>query len=152
MRTLVLGIGNTLLGDDGVGVHAAREVARQVDRDDVTVIDVGTDGLNLLEVMMGYDRMIVIDAIVTENGDIGAVYCLSPEQLYEPSGFSVSPHHFNLATTLEIGRKLFPGEIPEDVTVFAVDTLEATEITEEMTDRVREAMPGLVSRVLAKLY
>ena len=151
MKTLVLGIGNTLLGDDGVGIHAVREVADRITREDVTVLDVGTDGLNLLEVMMGYDRMIVIDAIVTENGDIGRIYCLRPEQLYAASGFSVSPHHFNLASTLAIGRKLFPGEIPEDVTVFAVDTLEATEITEEMTGKVREAIPGLVSRVIEKL-
>ena len=151
MKTLVLGIGNSLLGDDGIGIHIARELAEKIDRDDVTVRDVGTDGLNLLEVMMGYDRLIVIDAIVTENGDIGAVYCLKPEQLYATSGFSVSPHHFNLATTLEIGRQLFPGEIPEDVTVFAIDTVEAAEITEEMTAKVREAIPLVVSRVLEKL-
>ena len=151
MKTLVLGIGNTLLGDDGVGIHAARELATKVNRDDVAILDIGTDGLNLLEVMMGYDRMIVIDAIVTENADIGNIYCLKPEQLYTPSGFSVSPHHFNLATTLEIGRKLFPGEIPEDVTVFAVDTIEATEISEKMTDKVQDALPVLVSRVLEHL-
>lgn len=151
MKTLVLGIGNTLLGDDGVGIHAARELAAKVNRDDVTILDIGTDGLNLLEVMMGYDRMIVIDAIVTENADIGNIYCLKPEQLYTPSGFSVSPHHFNLATTLEIGRKLFPGEIPEDVIVFAVDTIEATEISEKMTDKVQDALPVLVSRVLEHL-
>ena len=151
MKTLVLGIGNPLLGDDGVGIHAARELAERNTRNDVTVMDIGTDGLNLLEVMMGYDRLIVIDAIVTEQADIGRVYCLRPEQLYEPSGFSVSPHHFNLATTLAIGRRLFPGEIPEDVIVFAVDTLEATEITEEMTDKVKAAVPLVVSRVLESL-
>lgn len=148
MKTLILGIGNSILGDDGIGVCAAQELATKISDENTTVMDVGVDGLNLLEIIRGYDRLIVIDSIVTENGEVGEIYRLKPEQIYHPSGFSVSPHHFNLATTLEIGKRLMPGEIPEEVTVFAVDTEEATEVTEEMTEKVRQALPRVVRLVL----
>jgi hydrogenase maturation protease len=151
MKTLILGIGNSILGDDGIGVRAAQELAAKISDRNVTVCDVCVDGLNLLEIITGYDRMIVIDSIVTENGEVGEIYRLRPEQIYPPSGFSVSPHHFNLATTLEIGRRLFPGEIPEEVTVFAVDTEEATEVTEEMTEKVRLALPEVIRLVLEEV-
>ena len=151
MKTLILGIGNSILGDDGVGVITAQRLSDRIYDADICVRDVGVDGLNLLEIMLGYDRLIVIDAIVTENGETGMIYRMRPEELYEPSGFSVSPHHFNLGTTLEIGRKLFPDEIPEDVIVFAVDTEEATEITEEMSAPVRAAIPQVVKLILEEL-
>jgi len=151
MKTLILGIGNPLLGDDGVGVITAQRLADRIYAADICVRDVGVDGLNLLEIIMGYDRLIVIDAIMTENGKTGNIYRLRPEELYDPSGFSVSPHHFNLATTLELGRKLFPGEIPEEVIVFAVDIEDATEITEEMSDPVRAAIPQVEQLILDEL-
>jgi hydrogenase maturation protease len=151
MKTLILGIGNSILGDDGIGVRAAQELAVKISDENATVRDVGVDGLNLLEIITGYDRLIVIDSIVTENGEVGEIYRLKPEQIYAPSGFSVSPHHFNLATTLEIGKRLMPGEIPEEVIVFAVDTEEATEVTEEMTDKVRQALPKVVRLVLEEI-
>jgi hydrogenase maturation protease len=151
MKTLILGIGNAILGDDGIGVRAAQELAAKVSDESVMVREVGFDGLNLLEIITGYDRLVVIDSIVTENGEVGKIYRLRPEQIYAPSGFAVSPHHFNLATTLEIGRRLLPGEIPEEVIVFAVDTEEATEVTEEMTEEVRQALPRVVQMVLEEI-
>jgi hydrogenase maturation protease len=107
--------------------------------------------LNLLELMLGYDRLIVVDAILTESGEVGEIYRLKPEQVCKPSNSSISPHHFNLATTLAIGKKLFPDEMPSEVTVFAVNTEDATIVTDEMTDKVRDAIPRVVSLVSEEL-
>ena len=151
MKTLVLGIGNLILGDDGVGVQVAQELSRTIKDENVDVKDVSVDGLNLLELMVGYDRLIVIDAIVTESGEAGEIYRLKPEKVCEPSPSAISPHHFNLVTTLEIGKKLFPNEIPREITVFAVNTREVTRVTEEMTEPVKEAIPKVVALVLEEL-
>ena len=151
MRTLVLGIGNSILGDDGIGVHVAREVAGKVNGMCVDVRDVNVDGLNLFDFILGYDKLVVIDAIITEGGSVGEVYRLKPENIHDPSRSAISPHHFNLGSTIEIGKRLFPGQIPEEVTVFAVGTEDVTCITEEMTDKVREAIPEVVSLVLKEL-
>ena len=151
MKTLVLGIGNTILGDDGVGIYAAQELAGRLDDENVTIKDVGVDGLNLLEHILGYDRLVVIDAIVTEGGRPGNIYRLRPEAIRESAGGGLSPHHFNLATTLEIGNRLFPDEMPQEVTIFAVEAKEVKDITEEMTEPVRKALPRVVEMVFVEL-
>ena len=151
MRTLVLGIGNSILGDDGVGVRVAQAVASKIKDDSIDVMDVNVDGLNLFDFILGYDRLVVIDAIVTEDGEIGEIYRLKPEQIYIPSGSNISPHHYTLASTIEIGNRLFPREIPQDVVVFAINTEDASTITEEMSPKVREAVPKAVNLVLEEV-
>jgi hydrogenase maturation protease len=151
MKTLILGIGNSILGDDGVGVKAARELAQLVKDKNTDVTWANVDGLNLLDFILEYDRLIVIDAMVTERGEVGEIYRLKPEQTCPPSGSAISPHHFNLVTTLEIGKKLFPNRMPREVTVYAVGTQEAAEVTEEMTDAVETAIPKVVACVLEEI-
>ena len=151
MRTLVLGIGNPILGDDGIGFHIAQELAKQIKDENVDIKDTTEDGLNLLELIMGYDRLVVIDAIMTEGEKVGEIYRLKPEDTGELVCSVASPHHLNLATTIEIGKKLFGGQIPAEVIVFAIGTQEVTRVTEEMTERVREAIPRVVNLVLEEL-
>jgi len=151
MKTLVLGIGNSILGDDGVGVHAAQELAGKIKDRNIDVRDVSIDGLNLLELVLGYGKLVVIDAVLTEREKVGEVYRFRPENVYDPSRSAISPHHFNLATTIEIGNRLFPEEMPREVIAFAVGTEEATMVTEEMTDSVKNAIPIVVNLVLEEL-
>jgi len=68
VRTLVLGIGNPFLGDDGIGFDIAQELARVIKDENVDVKDASLPGLNLLELIVGYDKAIIIDAIMTEHG------------------------------------------------------------------------------------
>ena len=151
MKTLVLGIGNSILGDDGIGVHVARELAGKISDKDIDVKDVSIDGLNLLEIVLGYDKLVVIDAIMTEDGKVGEIYRLKPEKVCNPACSAISPHHFNLATTLEIGKRLFPKEMPKEATVFAVSTREVSKVTEEMTPKVKESIPRVVNLVLEEI-
>jgi hydrogenase maturation protease len=151
MKTLILGVGNSLLGDDGVGVHIARKLAGLINDRNIDVRDVNIDGLNLLELIIGYDRLIVIDAVLAEGGKIGEIYRFRPSSLYEPSRSAISPHHFNLATTVEIGKKLFPDMMPEEVIAFAIGTEEPATVTEEMTAPVEKAIPVVVGLVLDEL-
>jgi len=151
VKTLVLGIGNSLLGDDGAGVHVAQDLAKKIRDKNVDVKDVSFDGLNLLELIVGYDRLIVIDAIMTEGGEVGEIYRLKPEKMHELAHLAASPHHFNLAGTLELGEKLFPEEMPKEVTVFAVGTQEVAQVTEEVTCKVKEAIPKVVALVLEEI-
>jgi len=148
MKTLILGIGNSILGDDGVGVHVAQELAERITDESIDVKDTSVGGLNLLELIVGYDRLIVIDAIMTEDGEVGEVYRLRPESAGEPARSAISSHHCNLATTIEIGKKLFPGEMPEEIIVFAVGTQEVAKVTEELTGKVEGAIPRVVSLIL----
>jgi len=62
-RVLVLGLGNLLMGDEGIGVHAVRELWKRTLPAHVDVVDGGTAGLEILELMQGYDKVVIIDAV-----------------------------------------------------------------------------------------
>jgi len=151
VRTLVLGIGNPILGDDGIGFHIAQELAKEIKDENIGVKDTSVNGLNLLELIVGYDKLIVIDAIMTEEAKAGEIYRLKPSSSGETAWSTISLHHLNLATTIEIGERLFPKEMPGEVIIFAIGAQEVTEVTGEMTARVKEAIPRVINLVLEEL-
>lgn len=151
MKTLVLGIGNPILGDDGVGVHVAQELAKLIEDDAITVEDASTSGLNLLDIIPGYDKVIIIDAIMTEEGEPGEIYRLRPEDFSKSVHLTTSMHDANLPTVIEIGNKLMPEEMPSEIAIFAIEVEEIDEFTEEMTVRVKEAVPKVLNLVFEEL-
>ena len=66
MKTLIVGVGSPILGDDGIGIAAARQCKNLYHRNkDVDVVEIGTGGLSLLDIVQGYDRLILLDAIIS---------------------------------------------------------------------------------------
>ena len=151
MRTLVLGIGNPILGDDGVGFHIAQELAKEIKDENIDVKGTSVGGLNLLELNVGYDKVIIIDAIMTESGEAGEVYQLRLEDIGEPAQSIISAHHLSLLTMIKLGRELFPKKMPEEVAILAVGIQEVAKVTEEMTGKVKEAIPRAVNLVLEEM-
>lgn len=152
MKTMIIGIGNSLLGDDGVGVHIARRLSRLIKDENVDVVDANMGSLNLLDFILGYDKLIIIDAIMTKQNRIGEIYRLGQEKISEPVyTASTSPHHFNLPATIEIGRRLFPSEMPKEVVIYAVGAQDVAQVSEEITDEVKKAIPGVISLVLEEI-
>lgn len=150
MKTLVLGIGNDILGDDGVGIHIVREVAKHISSGDVIVEETGAAGLSLLERIKGYERLIIADAILTDNTEVGKIHRLTLKDLAKTND-SITPHEAALRTTLEIGNSLFPGEMPRDVVVFAVQTHDVDHVTGKMSRPVKAAVPEVVRMILAEI-
>jgi hydrogenase maturation protease len=152
VKTLVLGIGNDILGDDGVGIHIARSVARRVKRQKIVGVNVeetGAAGLSLLERIKGYQRLIIADALLTDNTDVGKIHRLTLKDL--KTSDSITPHDAALRTTLEIGNNLFPGEMPADIVIFAVQTHNVEIVTGEMTPAVKAAVPKVVRMIMAEI-
>ena len=95
MKTLVLGIGNLLLTDEGVGVHVVRALQQRSLPRDVTVLEVGTAFLDVISFLEDADRIVLIDAM-HGGGSPGSVYrvpfdeCLHPETLLSLHGFDIS--------------------------------------------------------------
>jgi hydrogenase maturation protease len=150
VKTLVLGIGNDILGDDGVGIHIVREVAKHISSGDVIVEETGAAGLSLLERIKGYERLIIADAILTDNTEVGKIHRLTLKDLAKTND-SITPHEAALRTTLEIGNSLFPGEMPRDVVVFAVQTHDVDQVTGKMSRPVKAAVPEVVRMFLAEI-
>ncbi len=145
-KTLILGMGSPILGDDCVGVEVANRIRENVDEDSVDVVEVSASGLELLDVICGYDRLIVIDSINTEQGKVGELHRLERSDL----DFAVSPsprHQVNLPTTLEVGRRLHM-EVPEAIAIYAIEIKDATIFREGCTPEVERAIPGIVETII----
>ncbi|GAH17016.1 unnamed protein product [marine sediment metagenome] len=71
MKTLILGLGNPILSDDGVGFCVAGELRGRLSQQEVTVMETSMTGLSLLDLLAGYDRAIIIDAIQAVGGKAG---------------------------------------------------------------------------------
>lgn len=114
-KTLVLGIGNLLLGDEGVGVHAARALQREECPCAAEVLEVGTAILDALPALEKADRVIVLDAM-KYDGDPGTVYRI-PLGRCRSSQCIASMHGFDIFRVLALTGR----EVPPEVLVYGVE-------------------------------
>lgn len=140
MKTLVLGLGNLLLADEGVGVHAAQALMRTGCPDDTTVMDIGTSILEALLELETADRVIVIDA-VKADGVPGSVYRMPYEEFARPEVIA-SMHGFDLSRVLALTGRAAPPE----VIVVGVEPA-AIDWSLDLSPEVQEAMPFVLSAV-----
>jgi hydrogenase maturation protease len=151
LKTLVLGMGNTILCDDGIGIYVARVLAERFQRDDVTFAEASVGGMRLLDVIAGYGRIIMVDAIKTGEGKPGDIYRLSPHDL-KMSLHSGSTHDLSLLGALALGRGMGM-QLPDDegFVIIAIEVEDVLTFGEECTPAVAEAIPRAVEVVLAEL-
>jgi len=149
MKTLILGMGNPILSDDGVGIWVARVLEGRLNQQEITVTETSMAGLNLLDLLVNFDRAIIIDAIQTLGGKVGQVYRLEPET-FDATRHSATPHDVNFATALELGNKLGLA-LPHQITIFAIEVEDVTTFSEECTPEVEHAIPVCVERVIQEL-
>ena len=150
MKTLVLGLGNPLLTDDGVGLRVAQTLRPLLlGRPDVAVEEDYRGGLRLMERMVGYDRSIVVDALCSGD-EPGTIRCLQVQDV--PTQHTASAHDANLSTALRFGHRLGASlPDPDDVLVIGIEAADVTTFGEECTPRVNAAIPRAVKTVLAAL-
>lgn len=151
MKTLVLGMGNTILCDDGVGIYVVREVAKRVQQEGTTFAEASVGGMRLLDVLAGYERVIMVDAIKTGGGQPGDICRLSPGDL-KATLHAGSTHDLSLPDALALGRGMGMS-IPDDdnFVIVAVEVEDVWTFGEQCTPAVEEAIPRAVDAVLGEL-
>ena len=148
-RTLILGLGNPILCDDGVGCRVAMALKDRLNSPDVDIMEASIAGLDFLDLLTGYDRTIIIDAIQTGKGKPGQIYRFGPDIL-SSTRHSSNPHDVNLATALELGKRLNLN-LPRQIIIFAIEVKDVTTFSEECTLEVMKAIPACVKLVLQEL-
>ncbi len=152
MRTLVIGLGNPILTDDGVGIHVAREVARRLPPEaGVEVVELATGGIALMEAMVGYERCVLIDAIWQPEDRTGRVMLFDAGHLPNTLN-AASTHDADLPTALRLGRSL-GAPLPADdaIQVVAVTAHDVLRFGERLTPPVAAAVPIAAASVLKSL-
>ncbi len=148
MKTLVVGLGNPILGDDGVGWKIAEQVQKQLRPDPCVEIEcLSLGGISLMEHLIGYDRAILIDAFSLDE-PIGSILALKLSDLPNYSAFhTTNTHDTSLQNALEFGRSL-GAQLPEDVMVVGIATKQIYDFSEELSPPVAEAVPQAVRIVI----
>jgi hydrogenase maturation protease len=149
VKTLVLGLGNSILTDDAVAFAIVEGVRERIDREDVTVSQASVGGLGLLDLVVGYDRVIILDAIQTGLADPGHLHRLTPDE-FRGSVRAASSHDVSLTSALELGRQLRK-DIPREIVIIAVEAADVETFGEELTPAVAAAVPQAVELVLQEL-
>ncbi len=149
MKTLVLGLGNPLRCDDGVGIWVVRSLREKEIPAEAEVLEAATSGLDLLEIVTGYDRVIIVDAIVSGEGLPGEVHKLSLSDL-SPYSSLVLSHGIDLPTVVKLGEALGLPQ-PKEILIFAVEAEDVSSFSEECTPQVEAAIPQVVELVLREL-
>ena len=148
MKTLVVGLGNPILGDDGVGWKVAEEVKKRLPPDapvDVDCFSLG--GLSLMEHMIGYERAIVVDAFASDE-PVGACLLLKLEDLPNYSAFhTASVHDTSLQNALEMGRSM-GARLPQEIVVVGISTHPIRDFSEDLSPPVAGAVPQAARIVL----
>ena len=155
-RVLVLGLGNLLLKDEGVGCHIAAELQKRDLPAKVEVIDGGTAGLDVLLSQGGLDKLVVVDAI-RFGKKAGTIYKLSFRdkekdklgRVFGPDSSSrISLHQLGLIDALAAAEKL--NCLPKEIVIIGVEPKEISHGL-ELTDQVKQKIPEIVHTVLEEI-
>lgn len=159
-RILLIGLGNPILGDDGVGwriVQQVEEAYPALHRDGQISTEVvfgylSLGGLSLMEHMDGYSNVIVVDSIRTGSRPNGTIYSMPLDQLPDFSaGHTTAIHDTSLATALKVGEQMGM-VLPDEVWVVAVEAEYVFDFSEELSPPVEAAVPVAAALVLEILY
>jgi hydrogenase maturation protease len=148
-RTLVLGLGNPILSDDGIGCHVALALKEKLKEPDIDVMEASIAGLDFLDLLARYDRAIIIDAIQTGEGTPGQIYRFEPDMLANTS-HAASTHDVNLATALDLGKRLGLA-LPQKIDVLAIEVADTDRFSEECTPEVAAVIPDCIEMVIKAL-
>lgn len=153
MRSLIVGFGNPLRGDDGVGLAALQVLERSALPDGVRCADVGIGGMALVhELQSGWDRLVIIDA-VQRGGRAGTIYVLSPT-FPDLGGMTVAAkrellvdaHMAEPYSAMLLAGAL--GVLPGEIHVVGVEAPVTEELTLELSGAVKRAVPLAARRAL----
>jgi len=148
MKPIIVGLGNDLLSDDGIGIYAARYLMGKLKKSEADIVATALHGLALLEIFLGYKRAIVIDAVETGAFTPGTVIEWTAENLKAIP--SPSPHYTGLPELIALAREL-ELDFPEDIKILAIEIRNAHRIGLEISASIRASLGEIAGRVRSYL-
>lgn len=157
MKTLVIGLGNPILGDDGVGWKVAEEVKKQLtsppapllkgEGSEVDVDFLSLGGISLMEQLIGYERAILIDAIASDQEPGSVTVAELSETPHYSTLHTTSAHDTSLQNALKLGKEM-GAKLPETVLVVGIATNRVYDFSEELSVSATNAVPEAAKTVL----
>ena len=147
---VVLGVGNPLMGDDGLGIAVVAHVQsawRCEDAPQLLIVDGGTWGMNLLPIIEQARRLLIVDAI-DRRAKPGSLVTLHRDEIPRYFGRTLSPHQLDLREVLALAE--LRGTLPEETTAVGIQPA-AIELSLELSPEVAAALPALLDDIESRL-
>lgn len=142
MKTLILGVGNLLLKDEGVGIHVIQALEKENLPSGITLMDGGTGGLHLISWLTGYDRIIMIDATLDSHPP-GTVRTLRPRYASDFPPL-MSAHEIGLKDMID--AMALCGDLPE-IELIVISVADISEVGTTLSPAVEAAIPEVVRTI-----
>lgn len=140
---LILGIGNILQSDDGIGIHIVNHIAKSIKLpDDVEAIDGGTAGFDLVPLLTGREKIIIVDALRVDDKP-GSIYRFKPEDARKTRAFSL--HEVGIIEIIDMLRLL--GENPE-IEIIGVVPEDIDTLDMNISPSVRRSIPQVIIHIM----
>ena len=140
-KTAVLGFGNPVRADDGVGIYVIEQLKKQIGNSkNVSIFDMGTSAFEVLFKLKGHDRIILIDAVINTDEPVGTIYKLPASEVEgqiedDPMVFL---HSLKWNQALSYAKKMLQDEYPDEIDVYLI-AIDNTRFNVGMTE---EAIKG----------
>ncbi|OGS03769.1 MAG: hypothetical protein A2339_07755 [Elusimicrobia bacterium RIFOXYB12_FULL_50_12] len=144
-KTLILGLGNSILRDDAAGIEAAKKIFELIDKTDVEFAQASYAGWRLVEMLSGFERVIIIDAMA--GGGLKPGECARVERNNIETIHLRASHGMGLEEALALAVKNGQ-EMPKDISIFAVGVLNPFEFGEGMTEEVAKNIDKIASQII----
>ena len=151
VRSVIVGLGNPILTDDAVGLAVARCVHTRLADPELDLLEAAVGGIQLIEMLDGYDKAVIVDAIKTEGGLVGNHYLLDLEGSTRSSRRTGMTHEIGLLEGLELGRDVGM-HMPDYLRVYGVEVTDPLTFGTEMTDKVKAAVPIVADSIISAEY
>ena len=146
MRTLILGVGNLLLKDEGVGIHVIRALENESLPPDVSLMDGGTGGLHLISWLQDYDRIIMVDATLDDNAP-GTIRLIQPRYASD-FPLLMSAHEIGLRDMIEAMSLM--GILPV-IRLIIISAADINEVGTTLSPEIQAVLPEVVKLVKDQL-
>ena len=146
---MILGIGNNILTDDGIGFRLVDDLRKMISDPDLDYEKACCGGLEIIDYIRDFKRVIFIDAIRTREGKPGDVYYFIPSDFRDTLHLS-NLHDVSFLTALKLGRTLNL-DLPDDLHIIAIEIIEDMEFSEEFTPQLKKKYPEILEKVLEKV-
>ena len=149
MRIAVVGAGTVIFRDEGVGVYAQRFLAENYDFDgDVTLVDGGVLGFQLMTYYTDYDKVIILDTITMKNDAPGSIYNIPGEALLGLGSYKQTAHEVEIVEMLEIAA--LNGNL-SDVSIIGIVPEDILSVEAGLSDTLKAAFPAFVDTAIKEL-
>lgn len=144
-NTLILGLGNEILTDDGIGIKIIHHLNKKIDNESIIYHTASCGGLEIVEMMDGYTTVIIIDAIKTKEGTPGEVYHLTQEHFKQSMHVS-NFHDISFLTAIEFCKQAGM-KIPDTIHIIAIEIIEDLVFSNSFSAEIENMYPEIIENV-----